>query len=354
MAFSQGELDNIANATLDHYIRGAAFSQIIQERPLYDAMRKAQKTTPGGKGDISIPVKGVYTSAVAGYTHNDTVTYANPANIKRVNYPWREHHSGIGVTLTELKHSGISVVDSTQSKSTTQHSDSDLVVLTNLLSDKLEDLAEGWARSFTTLLYGDGTGDAKALAGLAALLPANPLAGTIGGINRATTAWWRHRALTAAHATASTVAADGAINTSTAAIDNVIHTEMRQLKRYGGRPNIAVAGSAFLDALAARLRDKGNYTDSGWSGGAKDIAMADIKYRNVPFVYDPALDDLSLSKRCYILDTSKICLYVMDGEDMKRHTPARPHDQYVMYRGVTWTGQMALQQSNAQGVYDIV
>jgi hypothetical protein len=353
MAFSTQELDNIANATLDHYIRGPAFSQIIQDRPIYDALRKTQKTTPGGKGDISLPVKGVYTTSVAGYTHDDEVTYVNPANIRRVNYPWREHHAGIGITLTELKHSGISVVDSAQSKSTSQHSDSDLVVLTNLLQDKLEDMAEGWGRSFTNLLHGNGTGDPKALAGIRALLPDNPTAGTVGGINRATTTWWRHRARTVAHATATT-AANGAINTSTEPLDNLIHKEMRQLKRYGGRPSIALCGSDFLDALAARLRDKGNYTETGWSGGAKDISMADIKYRNVPFVYDPHMDDLSLAKRCYILDTSKLYLYVMEGEDMKRHTPARPHNRYVMYRAMTWTGQLVLQQSNAQGVYDIV
>jgi hypothetical protein len=37
-----------------------------------------------------------------------------------------------------------------------------------------------------TLLWGDGTGDAKALAGIRALITANPTTGTIGGIDRAT------------------------------------------------------------------------------------------------------------------------------------------------------------------------
>lgn len=354
MAFTQAELDNIANTTLDYFIRGEALSQIIQARPLYDAMRKAQKTFPGGKGDISLPVKGEYTTSVAGYSHDDTVTFVNPANVKRVNYAWREHHAGIGVTLTELKHSGISVVDSAQSKSTTQHSESELVVLTNLLQDKLEDMAEGWARSFTDLLFDDGATDPKALAGLAALLPDDPTSGTVGGIDRATTAWWRHRARTTAHQTATTLASDGPIDTGAEEIDNVIHTEMRQLKRYRGKPSLACCGSDFLDALVAKLRSKGNYTDSGWSSkGVTDIAMADVHYRNMPFVYDPHMDDLGLAKRCYILDPSKIYLYAMEGEDMKRHTPARPHDKYVMYRSLTWTGQMVLQQSNAQGVYDI-
>jgi hypothetical protein len=42
---------------------------------------------------------------------------------------------------------------------------------------------------------------------------------------------------------------------------------------------------------------------------------------------------------------------VMEGEDMKKHYPARPHDQYVIFQGVTWTGAMIVNQMNCHGVY---
>jgi hypothetical protein len=84
--------------------------------------KAAQKTFPGGKSDIRRNVKGDYSSAFAGYTHNDTVGYVNPANNKQINFPWKELHAGISVTHTELKIDGISVVD-TNGEDTVEHSD---------------------------------------------------------------------------------------------------------------------------------------------------------------------------------------------------------------------------------------
>ena len=159
MAFTQAELDNIANAALDYYIdKGNVYSKSLADKPLLQAMDSAAKTFPGGKGELSVAVKGTYTTSVSGYTHNDTVTYANPANIKRANYAWKEHHAGISLTLTELKKDGISVSDSTTSASTSNHSGRDATVLVNLFEDKLDDMMEGYARGMNDLLYGDGSG----------------------------------------------------------------------------------------------------------------------------------------------------------------------------------------------------
>ena len=167
MAFSSAELANIANAALDYYIdRGNVYSNTLADKPLLKLIDGKAKTFPGGKADLSVAVKGVYTTSVAGYTHNDTVSYANPANIQRANYAWKEHHSGISVTLTELKKDGISVTDSTTSNTVTNHSGRDKTVLVNLFQDKLDDMLEGYSRGMNTLLYGDGSGDANALAGI--------------------------------------------------------------------------------------------------------------------------------------------------------------------------------------------
>ena len=240
MAFSAGELSNIANAALDFYIdRGDVLSQTIQNKPLLKAMDGKAKSFPGGKGDVNLAVKGAYTTTVAGYTHNDTVAYANPANIVRANYTWREHHAGISLTHTELKHDGISVVD-TDGAEVSQHSRRDMTMLANLLEDKLEDMMEGYSRGMNSLLWGDGTADAKAIAGIRAFVTDNPTTGTVGGINRATSGneYWRNRAMIGA----------GKIAASADLVET-IHTEMRQLRRYGGRPNIALCGSTFLDRL---------------------------------------------------------------------------------------------------------
>ena len=352
MAFSQGELDNITNAALDYYIeKGEVFSSTIQDKPLLAALDKKAKTFPGGKGAISVAVKGQYDSSLGGYTHNDTVSYVNPAKIKRANYTWKEHHIGIGVTLTELKRDGISVVDSLNSDSLKNNRGREETALANLLEDKLGDMAEGYARGLNTFLWGDGTADANAMAGIRAFIKDAPAAAasTVGGIdqNAGANSWWRNRF----NLTVTT--------TSTGdELISFLNTEFRQLQRFGGKPDVALCGSDFMDRLNKELRARGYYTDAGFARGS-DIKHGDLTFGGLVFKYDPTMDDIgttlggatSFAKRAYIIDSSKICLYYMENEKMKRHSPARPYNSYVMYRAMTTTGALAATQLNCHGVY---
>lgn len=343
MPFTAAELDNIATAALDFYIKGKPIAQTLQERPLTDALMKGKKTFPGGKDSIKRNVKGAYSTAFAGYTHDDSVGYVNPANLKQTSYPWKELHAGISVTHTELKKDGISVVD-TNGEETVTHTDRELTAITNLLDDKLDDMSEGSARSFNEICWRDGTQDAKAFPGILSILTTTPAVGVTGGLDRATLAFWRHR-YTAA------LAPSAANQTLT----QFLRKEVRQLRRYGGNPSLILAGSAFIEALELEVTEKGIYTQSGFvNNGKTDIGMSDISMRGAgTFKYDPTLDDLGLTKQCFFIDPKHLYLDVMDGEDMKTHNPARPADKYVLYRGLTWTGGMCADQLNCHGRYAI-
>jgi hypothetical protein len=248
--------------------------------------------------------------------------------------------------MTELKHDGISVVDSLNSARTSEHSERDLTVLTGLLENKLGDMAESWTRAFDTMLHQDGTQDAKEVPGIRLLIADNPLVGVVGGIDRATTAAWRNRSLVGA----SKITASASLQTLT----KTLRAELRQLRRYGGRPDLVICGSGFIEALEGEIFEKGIYTQSGFAKGTNDIGMAEITMQGVgKFIYDPSLDDLGLSKRAYFIDTKNVQLKVMDGEDRKTHSPARPAEQYVLYRAMTWTGGLIAKQLNGCGVYEV-
>ena len=136
-----------------------------------------------------------------------------------------------------------------------------------------------------------------------------------------------------------------------------MHSEIRQLRKFGGKPSIAVCGSDFLDRLASELRSKGNYTQTGFSG-KQDISMGEIYYQGIQFQYDPTLDDLAItgkvpSHRCYIIDPSKMYLMYMQDEKMKKHSPARSHLSYVFYKAITTTCVLCASQVNCHGVYEI-
>lgn len=345
MAFTAAQLQNIANALLDYNIKGPAMSQVLQDRPFLNDLLAGQKEFPGGKEKITWNVKGVYSTAVQGYSHDDTVTYGNPANIKQASANWYELHAGIKTTLTELKNAGISVVDSMTGKETVNHTEQEKIEITNLLQDKIEDMTEGWARSFTEMVWKDGTQDAKAIPGVRSFILNDPTAaGSTFGIDRVANSWWRNYVSLAIN-----VATPSNLNLITA-----LQNGLRAQRRYGGRPNKAYCGSDFLEALEAELRSKGQFTQTGFNNkSATEIGVADVSLKGVVFQYDPVLDDLGLTKYCGLFDMSKLTMRVMSGEDRKMHNPARPADQYVMYRAMTYTGGLTCSQLNAQGLYSI-
>lgn len=346
MPFTATELANVSNAVLDQHIRGAAMSQVLQERPLFKKLMDNQKTFAGGQGLITKAVKGQYSTGVQGYNHDDTVGYSNPANIRRMSAKWYELHAGISLTATELKIAGISMVDTMNMGSTTNHSNQEVIQLTNLLEDKIDDMMEGFARSFTSMLWLDGSQDAKAVPGIRSFILDNPAAaGSTFGIDRGANSWWRNRAIIG-------------IDSNTPSNQNLVNAlqkEVRQLRRFGGKADTFLCGSDFLDKFEQELRAKGNYTLEGWSkSGSLDASIADVSFKGVTLQYDPVLDDLGYSKYGYLLDTKHLQLYVMDGEDRKIHTPARPPEKYVLYRAITWTGALLCDQLNAQGVYSVL
>jgi hypothetical protein len=359
MAFTAGEISNIANAALDfYYNKGDTFKQAIQAKPLLRLMESSAKSFPGGKGNISLAVKGDYGAGgvndhVVGYTHNDTVNFYTPANIKRVNYPWREHHIGLTLTHTELKIDGISVTDDAgDGSSLSNHSDRDVTVLVNLLQDKLEDFGEQYARSMNALLWGDGTSDAKALAGIQSIIADVPNAGNLGGLSRATNVWWQNRAATVAFGAAAGRGPVASATTNGGALLQFLQQEYRQLIRYGGRPSKFLAGSSFISAMEVELRANGNYSMTGFTG-PQDGSMGSLKFMNCTIEYDPTLDDLGHAKRGYWWDPRHIYLMKEDGEWDHKFTPARPYNQFVMYKSMTHTGQMVAQQVNSALVVDI-
>jgi hypothetical protein len=350
-ALSAAQLANIANGALDYYFgTPECYAQTIQNKPLLKALEGKKKTFPGGKGDISIALQGVFgaggvADSLKGYTNNDTVTFMNPANIVRANWPWREMHIGMSISGTELKIDGLSVSDE-MGIETSNHSQRDLTVLVNLLDNKLADMAEQSARSLNSLLWGDGLADPLAMQGIRALVTDDPTVGTVGGIDRATASntWWRNHSDVAAPITS--------LPTMGGALIEHIQKTYRQLTRFGGRPTHAFCGSDFLAALERELRANGNYSMQGFSSG-KDVSVGAINHMGLTFEYDPSLDDMGFSKRCYLLDLQNIFIQAMDGEWRRRHNPARPENAFVYYTSLTYTGQLVAKQLNSSAVLAI-
>lgn len=342
--FTAEELANIANSVLDFHIKGKAVDQIRQAQPFVDRLCKMQKTFPGGKELITGPARFEYQTGIQGFSGDDEVAYGNPANTKRWSANWYEIHAGIKITLTELKHAGISVGDSNRSEGTRNHSDQALIQLTNILDEKFYDMEQGSMLEFAKTLMRDGSQDPMLPPGLTSILSLSPSSGVTFGLDRALNAPWRNRAISNLSTTTP----------SDMAISKAMQAEVRQLKRYNGAAKLyGYMGSDFLAAWENEQRAKGYTTLNGWRG-VQDPSIGDMAFKGVQsFDYDPLMDELGFSDELWVVDHDAVRLYVMDGEDWKMHTPSRPAEKYVMYRAKTWTGGLTANRLNSSGRYKL-
>lgn len=348
MAITITNFTNTVNEAIDFYLGGDAFAQYVQDKPLMKALMAKQKTIPSGYQYVSRPVTfadvGHETNAFEFYTYDDQVNFPHPDNTLQAKWQWREVHAGMSITETELLQDGITVTDGGgESRATGREK----TAISNLLDNKVNGMLEGWARNFDTALHGDGTQDAEAFVGLTGIVLDDPTAvATVGGIAQGTYSLWRNRALVGANKTAVSAAGQTA--------SKMLRSEVRQLRRYGGRPNLIIAGSGAIDKLEVEISEKGVYTQDGFAKSATDIGLAGISMRGVGQVqYDPTLDDIGRTNFIYVLDTNQFGLTVLEGKDRVKRNPTRPYDQFVVLKSLQWAGTPHCWQRNAQGVYEL-
>jgi hypothetical protein len=193
-----------------------------------------------------------------------------------------------------------------------------------------------------SMLWQNGTQDSEQVDGVQALIRTSPTDGIVGGLAQTTYSWWRNR-----------VSLNTAVSEANQTLCKTLRSEIRLLRRFGGRPNKLLAGSAFLEGLDSEVQAKGQYTVTGFDRGT-DVGMADISMRGVgTFEYDPTLDDMGLSKYCYAFDSRRIKLRPMEGEDNKLVNPERPYNYFIFLKSMTWTGALTANQLNCHEIFSI-
>ena len=348
MALGYQTATDIANILLlPYHTRGKVNSQTMEDKPLLKWLVSGQKTFSGGSGTITDPVQGAYmsdnTGFLQGYSQDDQLNFSQAYNALRTSFPWKEVHAGLIITWTELKQDGITITDGQKQS---DHSETELIRLTELLQNRMDDFNESYARAKNRMYWLDGTQDSKAMPGLKSILIDTPNTNvSTGGLNRQTYQWWNHR-----------INFSLATSAENQTLTRYLQAELRQLRKFGGKPDKALCGSDFLTALETEVYAKGVLTQEGFTNkGKTKFGMAEISLMGLgTFEWDPSLDDMGEGKRCYIMDGRRLMLRPMEGEDDKITTPERPYNYMVFLRDITWTGALVATQLNCHGVYAIV
>jgi hypothetical protein len=177
-----------------------------------------------------------------------------------------------------------------------------------------------------------------------------PTVGIVGGIDRsvAANAYFRNNVATGLTTT-----------TSTGTILNSMEVAYRQCMRNGGRPDLIIAGSTYIDGYRNFVLNTFGRMDFGPSNTKRvEGGTSVLTFQGTEVQWSPEFSELDArfgpatvwEKRCYFLNSQYLLLRPLQGHDMISRKPPRAYDRYEYYWGLTWRGAMTLTRANAQAV----
>ena len=348
MPFSAQDITDAGKIGLDFYLANNPIDQVAIQRPLLKALQAKKKEAPGAKQYVVEQLRKTYASNFQWFNGSSVVTYNRRQSVEQANYAWRSCHDGLALDEDRLAQNGIIVIDDA-SKSTVA-SDAEKIQLTNLIEESSEILKLGFQEQFSYQLHLDGTQSTDAITGLDGLISLTPTSGTVGGIDRsaAANAYWRNNVATGLTTT-----------TSTGTILNSMEVMFRQCTRNGGRPDLMIAGSTFVDGYRNFVLNTFGRMDFGPSNTKKVEGGTEmLTFQGVEMQWSPEFQELDArfapatpwEKRLYMLNSQYIKLRPLQGHDMVSRKPPRAYDRYEYYWAVTWRGALTVNRANAHGV----
>jgi hypothetical protein len=350
MPFSAQDIQDAGKIGIDFYLANNPVDQIALERPLLKALQAKKKTAPGAKQYIVEQLRARYSSNFQWFNGSSVVTYNRRQTVEQASYTWRSCHDGLALDEDRLAQNGIKISDD---RSTSVASDAEKIQLTNLIEESSEVLRLGFQEQFSYQLHLDGTQSADAVTGLDALVSSTPTTGTVGGIDRsvAANAYWRNNVATGLTTT-----------TSTGTILNSMEVTYRQCMRNGGRPDLMIAGSTYVDGYRNFMLNTFGRMDYG-TGGFKRVEGGTevLMFQGTEIQWSPEFQELDAryapailwEKRLYMLNSGTIKLRPLEGHDMITRKPPRAYDRYEYYWGLTWRGAMTMNRSNANAFLSV-
>lgn len=352
MPFSAQDITDAGKIGLDFYLANNPVDQVDMQRPLLKALQGKKREAPGAKQFVTEQLRVRYSSNFQWFNGSAVVTYNRRSTNEQANFAWRTCHDGLALDEDRLAQNGIIVVD--DHMKATVASEAEKLQLTNLLEEQSEALKIGFQEQFSFALHVDGTQSVDAISGLDALVSLAPTSGTVGGIDRAVTsnAYWRNNVSTGLTTT-----------TSTGTILNQMEVQFRQCTRNGGRPNLMVAGSTFIDGYRNFVLNSFGRMDFGPSNTKKIEGGTEmLTFQGTEVQWSPEFQELDArfapatpwEKRLYMLNTGTIRLRPLQGHDMVTRKPPRAYDRYEYYWAITWRGALTMNRGNANAVLALV
>lgn len=256
------------------------------------------------------------------YSGYDALNIAPQDVFTTAQFDWKQAASSVNISgLEQMQNSGAEA-------------------LIDLLESRIENAEKSMRNGVSTALYGDGTANAgKAIGGLQLLVPDVPTAGTVGGINRATWAFWRSVKFGGV--------ADGGAAVTTANIQTYMNRLYLQLVRGTDRPDLIMADNTYFRLYWESLAANQRFTNEKLAGTGFD----NLKYMSADCVFDGGIGGGCPAAHMYFLNTD----YIRLRPHKERQFVPIGGDRWATNQDATlkligWMGNMTLSGAQFQGV----
>lgn len=208
----------------------------------------------------------------------------------------------------------------------------------DLFKKRVQNAERTMLNQMSAAVYGDGTGsNGKAIGGLKLLVADAPEAGTVGGINRATSGneFWRNKSTTTAAALTS--------DTIRAAMDEMYLS----LTRGTERPDLIVTDNKLYTLFENSLAQYQRFSNPKLA----EAGFNSIKFKDADVIYDGGQGGRCPENHMYFLNTDYIYLRPHKDRNMKVIGGNRMAiNQDAMYKIIGWAGNMTMSNASLQGV----
>jgi len=252
------------------------------------------------------------------YTGFETLNVAASDVLTAAEYDWKQANVNVVASGLETR---------------IQNSGSNAVL--DLLEARIKNAERTMANQIATGIYSDGTGSSgKTITGLQAQVALTPTSGTVGGINRATSLFWRNQ-------TSGDVAE---VFTSSAVLESEMADLWIECSRGGDRPDLIVGDQAAFKAFWISLLPIQRITDPNTAVRG----FQTLKYVTADYVLDH--DSGIRASTAYFLNTDYLFWDVHSGTNFAVQERREPVNQDAFVVPLLFAGNLTMSNASLQGV----
>jgi len=299
--------DELLSTTLANY-RDQLTDNVFNARPLTNFLMEGGRIRmlDGGTKIVEPLIYGT-NSTVGSYSGYDTISLTAQTGISAAEYDWKQYAASIAISgIEEAKNNGEAAI-------------------INLLEAKVMQAEESIKEGFTTMFFGDGTGNSgKDWLGLVAIVDST---GAVGGINPADAGnsfWASYEEGTAGALTLADMA-----------------TAYNTVSRGNDHPDMIVTTQTLFEKYESLLQPQLRYTDTKTA----DSGFQNLLFKAAPVVYD----DACTSGTVYFLNSKYLTLVGHSGKWFSQTDFVRPENLDARYAIIMCYGNLTCRNRERQG-----